>query len=202
MDNKPVPYAYDNTLSGYSMAPASVPPQPLTPITPIGGASELPIATSGGEYYRRDSYPSSRSSIDATPSSSGSSASYTSPSFSETVVSPTASEPHRDTASSSSSTIVTPADYDTYSPLNGLPETESVAIPPLMPPPNHLLNQHVGDFDTLPDLLRQDRKADYSPRRPMNSESEPLITVANHIPQSTSSTCVFVALSLPSTTPT
>ena len=200
---KPVAFPYDNQLSNYSMTASTAAPQPLTPITPLTNPSELPMASSGNEYYRRDSYPSSASSIDATPSSSGSSASYTSPTYSEAVVSPTTPESRRVSSAGTSSTKPQ-GDYDFYSPLNGLPETESIAIPPLLPPPSHLLSQvNFDDFDSLPDLLRQDRKADYTPRRPMNSESlgrplqGPLLTS-----QSTSFTCVSVALNLHFTTRT
>jgi hypothetical protein len=168
---KPVNFAYDNQMSSYTMAPAAVPPQPLTPITPITpltAASDLPTSSNiGNDYYRRDSYPSPPG---ATPSSSGSSASYTSPPYSEMVLSPTNSETRR-TVSNTSANTTQNSDYDMYSPLNGLPETESIAIPPLLPPPSHLLKQDFDDFDSLPDLLRQDRKADYTPRRPMNSKS-------------------------------
>ncbi len=61
---------------------------------------------------------------------------------------------------------------DTYpSPLQGNPNHADAVIPPMVVPPR--TDHRYDDWDELPDLLRQERRADMTPRRPMNGSSLP-----------------------------
>lgn len=151
MDQKPIgskpEYEYSSSFNAYNMnAPGAVPavPPSLSPVTPLN--SEFPATSSTQEeYYDRRQGPN------PPPQSSEN---YTSPGFS----SPTS------TASRRSSD----QNYDSKSPLAGKPETEAIIIPPIVPPSVQWPTTNFEDWDDLPDILRQDRKADFTPRRPMN----------------------------------
>ncbi|KAL1408691.1 hypothetical protein Q8F55_005504 [Vanrija albida] len=140
----------DRMFANYSMStPASatlaVHPIPNTPLSPLTGDAPLPPAT--GDYF------ASRRSI------SDASTSYASPPSYDKMSSP-----------DNRSSPVTPVspDYDLYSPLHSTTETDNIVIPQLVPPSVQWPNNSFDDWDSLPELLRQDRKADYTPRRPMN----------------------------------
>jgi hypothetical protein len=88
-------------------------------------------------------------------------------------------------------------EYDVRSPLHNLTETKLLVIPPLLPPSHDL---HTGSYDDLPDILRQNRLPDDSPRRPMNGELGYWLPTELTIFQLTSSSCEFVGVSLCSIT--
>lgn len=195
-------------IDAYSIAAAAVAPVSIPPLTPVCAQAELPVNGEYLDHVGRKSIPY--------VSNSCVSSSYVHPRGHSGHFPTTANatphpapvtqrrNPHNPNTSSNPNT----ADYDIYLPLNALPESQSIVIPPLLPPAVQWPDNGFDDWNGLPDLLRQDCKADQTPRRPINSMLIPfrdrsLVTalwLKHH--QSTSSTCVFVAPSSPFTTPT
>lgn len=248
MDNLPngaqrTAYEYNHFDSSYSLdsnatsIPTAVPAakQQLSPLAPINTTATNPstnptgypnpqlpiISTISLQDYRRNSYNNDQSQPTSGHSAT-SSPMYSPPGLSvSTSVSAVS-----DVVSPPITTLPSPVrrgsnDAAYTSPLDGATEWSHIAIPPLYPPAVQWPDHDFEDWDSLPELLRQEPRADFTPRRPMNGEclffSSDNLGARNPMPLSrhgprkrknltdnkpTSSTCASVVPSLPTPTHT
>lgn len=153
-----------------SLSPHSKFPNTNTNPTPTTQFTLLPTPL---QDFRRNSYKdqTATSQPPPHPHSNTSSPMYSPPGLSVSTSASAVSEvvsPPATTLASPARRASTDAAYS--SPLDGSTEWSHIAIPPLYPPTVQWPDHDFEDWDSLPELLRQEPRADFTPRRPMNGE--------------------------------